>query len=111
MARFSGEIGYATAIEISPGTWDEVITEKKYCGDVTRVAKRDSEGVSVNDSISVMHSISVVADELTKNFLAIRYIRWMGVLWKVREVEVQHPRLVMRLGDVYNGPVGTPESS
>jgi hypothetical protein len=34
----------------------------------------------------------------------------MGTLWTLSNVEVQSPRLVLRLGGVYNGPTpdGTP---
>jgi hypothetical protein len=28
----------------------------------------------------------------------------MGVRWTVQDVTVEHPRLILRLGEVYNGP-------
>ena len=50
--------------------------------------------------------ISIVADPYAnENFFAIRYVQWMGTLWKVTEVEVQSPRLLLRLGGKYNGPI------
>ena len=59
----------------------------------------------VNDDITVQNSISIVADAYAfEHFFAIRYIRWAGTLWKVSDVEVQRPRLILRLGGVYNGP-------
>jgi hypothetical protein len=39
-----------------------------------------------------------------EHFFAIRYVEWAGVLWTVSMVEVQSPRLLLRLGEVYNGP-------
>jgi hypothetical protein len=39
-----------------------------------------------------------------ENFFAILYVEWMGALWTISEVEVQSPRLLLRLGKVYNGP-------
>lgn len=111
MARFFGEIGYGVPTETAPGVWQDVITEKSYYGDVIRNTKQNQEGQSVNLDISVSNSISIVADEYAgANFLAIRYIRWSGVLWMVSNVEVQHPRLVLRLGAKYNGPVAIPVS-
>lgn len=111
MARFFGEIGYGVSVESVPGMWQDVITEKAYYGDVIRNTKQNQEGQSVNNDISVSNSISIVADEYAgEHFLAIRYIRWLGVLWTVSSVEVQHPRLVLRLGAKYNGPVAAPVS-
>lgn len=111
MAKFYGEIGYGEAVETGPGVWQDTITEYKARGDVLRNTRRLSEGSSVNDDISVNNSISIVMDAYAReHFFAIRYIRWMGSLWKVTEVEVQAPRLLLRLGGVYNGPTAAPST-
>jgi hypothetical protein len=105
MAKFHGEIGYGESVEVSPGVWRDVITERSYFGDVIRNTRRLDEGQSLNDDLSVNNSISIVADAYAnKHFFAIRYIRWAGTLWNVSDVEVQSPRLLLRLGGVYNGP-------
>ena len=112
MARFYGEVGYGATAESAPGVWDDVITEKKYRGDVVRNTRRYSEGESVNDDLSVSNSISIVADDYAlEHLFAIRYVKWSGVLWKVQTVEVQRPRLLLRLGGVYNGPKAPTPSS
>lgn len=109
MAKFRGEIGYGENVEIRPGVWEDVITEMVYSGDVVRNSRRLQEREKVNDDLSVGNSISIVADAyLSEHFFAIRYIRWQGALWKVDDVQVQSPRLLLRLGGVYNGPVGNP---
>lgn len=105
MAKFYGAIGFGHAIETSPGVYEDVITEKLYYGDVHRNSRQAQENGNVNLDITVQNSISIVADAYaTENFFAIRYIAWMGELWVVSNVEVQRPRLVLRLGGVYNGP-------
>lgn len=105
MARFSGEIGYGESVETSPGLWEDVIVEKTYFGDVIRNTRKLQDGSKVNDDLSVQNSISIVADAYAgEHFFAIRYIRWAGALWKVSDVEVQSPRLLLRLGSKYNGP-------
>lgn len=105
MAKFYGEIGYGESIEVRPGVYEDVITEKKYYGDVVRNTRKLSEGESVNNDLSVNNSIEIVADAYAnEHFFAIRYIQWAGTLWKVSEVEVRSPRLLLRLGGVYNGP-------
>lgn len=112
MARFFGEIGYAdAAVETAPGVWTEQLVEYSYFGDVVRNTRRLQDGESVNDNITVSNSISIVADAYAnEHFFAMRYVRWQGALWKVSDVEVQHPRLILRLGGVYNGPAGTAAS-
>lgn len=105
MAKFYGEIGYGESVEKAPGVWADDIIEKKYYGDVVRNTRKLSEGVDTNLDITVNNSISIVADAYAnEHFFAIRYIRWMGSLWVVSDVDVQPPRLILRLGGVYNGP-------
>lgn len=110
MAKYSGKVGYGpTTVETAPGVWNEVIVERDYVGDILRNTRKLQSGESVNDDLSVNNSISIVADAYAnENFFAIRYVQWMGALWKVTEVEVQSPRLLLRLGGVYNGPVAAP---
>lgn len=112
MARFFGEIGYGESVEkpAGSGVYVDHITEREYYGDVIRNTRRLEEGEGLNKDISVGNSISVVADEYAnEHFHAIRYIRWAGALWEVTSVEVRAPRLILNLGDVYNGP--TPDSN
>jgi hypothetical protein len=105
MAKFYGTIGYGESVEKAPGVWEDEITEKSYFGDVIRNSRQLKNGEGVNDDLSVGNSISIVADAYAnEHFFAIRYINWAGALWKVANVDVQSPRLVLRLGGVYNGP-------
>jgi hypothetical protein len=107
MAKYYGQIGYAETQETRPGIFKEVITERNYYGDVLRNARRLESGEKINDDVVVNNSLSVVADPYAyEHFFAIRYVRWMGTLWKVTNVEVQSPRLILTIGGVYNGPTG-----
>lgn len=113
MARFYGVVGYSgESIEISPGVWEDEIVEFHYYGDVLRNTRRLQNGENVVDDLSVNNSISIVADAYAnEHFFAIRYIKWAGALWTVVEVDVQSPRLLLRLGEIYNGPkVGSSNS-
>jgi hypothetical protein len=104
MSKYCGKIGYATATETSPGIWTEVITERRYYGDVTRLSRRLENGDRLNSNVNISHSISIVADGYAyDNILALRYAEWMGTKWKVTDVEVQRPRMILTLGGVYNG--------
>lgn len=105
MAKFYGKVGYAETIETSVGVWSEVMTERAYYGDVIRNVRRLENGMSINDNVVVNNIISIVADPYAyEHFFAIRYVRWMGTIWKVTNVEVQSPRLILTIGGVYNGP-------
>jgi hypothetical protein len=107
MARFSGKVGYGEPIESSPGVWNNEITEYPYYGDVIRNARSlEQPGTpQLNANITVVNSISIVADAYAReHFHLIKYVEWSGSLWTVDSVEVQAPRLILRLGTVYNGP-------
>lgn len=107
MAKFFGRIGYGESVEQSPGVWVDQIVEREYYGDVVRNTRQLTQGENVNPDISVGNSISIVADAYANDhFFAIRYVEWAGALWTVTDVEVQRPRLLLRLGEVYNGPTG-----
>lgn len=108
-SRFCDAVGFATSTESAPGVWEDVISEKVYRGNVVRNTRRLQEGVGVNDDITVSNSISIVADPYaSKHIFAMRYVKWAGTLWTVTDVEVQSPRLILRLGEVYNGPRAAP---
>lgn len=107
MARFGGKIGFGESAEnpAGSGVWKDVITEFTYFGDVVKNARRLQEGEKVNNDITLENSISVVADEFAnEHIFAMRYVEWRGQRWTVSKVEVEHPRLILRLGGVYNGP-------
>jgi hypothetical protein len=108
MTRFYGRIGYGGTVETEQGVWVDDIVEKSYFGDVIRNARNLREGENLNADLSVQNSISVVADAYAnEHFFNIRYVEWAGVLWTVSTVEVQSPRLILSLGEVYHGPTPT----
>ncbi len=107
MAKFYGTVGYAETQETRPGINEEIVTERNYAGDVFRNTRKLEAGESINDNVVVNNSISIVAAPYAyKHFFAIRYVKWMGAVWKVTNVEVQSPRLLLTIGGVYNGPTG-----
>lgn len=105
MARFFGRVGYGESVETEPGVWVDGIIEHSYYGDVVQNMRNLREGENLNSDLSVQNSISIVADAYANDhFHAIRYVEWAGTLWTISNVEVQSPRLLLRLGEVYNGP-------
>ena len=103
MAKFYGKIGYIETVEIEPGLWVEQITEHSYYGDVLQNFRKLENSGSVNDNVNVSNRISIVADPYAnEHFYAMRYVEFMGTKWKISNVEVQRPRLILSIGGVYN---------
>lgn len=108
MARFYGKVGFGQTEDQGHGVHVDVVTYRMYQGDVVRNARINRDDQKVNDDLAVSNSISILSDShANEHFFAIRYVDWAGTLWKVTDVEVQSPRLILRLGGVYNGPPGT----
>lgn len=103
MAKFYGKIGYIDSVESEPGYWEEKPVEREYYGDITRNTSRYQNGGQVNEDIVINNILSIVADPYAnENFQHMRYVVWMGAKWKITNVEVQYPRLILTLGGVYN---------
>ena len=104
MAKYYGLIGYAETVETAPGVWKEQITERVYYGDVIRNSRRLQSTEHLNDDINISNQISIVADPYAiNNFHSMPYDEFMGAKWKMSDIEVQYPRLLLTLGGVYNG--------
>lgn len=120
MAKFHGEIGYADSKEVTipgtvteedpepepikTGTWVDEISERIYYGDIISESKQWSTGEKANDNLNINNRISIVADDFANaNFSAMRYVKWSGVYWKISDIKIQRPRLILTLGGVYNG--------
>jgi hypothetical protein len=106
--RFSGAVGYATSTETAPGVWRDVIEEKMYIGDVVRDTRRlDQSSLAppaLNANIALGNSFSILADPYAyDNFMNMRYIRWNGDNWTITLVEIKRPRLILTVGDLWNG--------
>ena len=101
--KWYGEIGYGITKETRPGVWLPVTHERFYYGDVTRNTRMLQSANQANDDIKITNMVSIVADPYaTDHFHEIRYVKYMGTKWKVTNVEVQYPRLILTLGGVYN---------
>ena len=104
MAKFYGKIGYAETLKTAPGVYEDKITEREYFGDLIRNTRRLQSSDKVNDDINISNEISIVSDPFAiQNFHSMRYVEFMGAKWKITNVEVQYPRLILTIGGLYNG--------
>lgn len=105
MAKYYGIVGFCKSVEKRPGVWDDQVVERKYRGDVIRINQRWQPAQKVNDDLVINNQISIISDPYAfENLYAIKYVCLTGVKWKVSNVEVQYPRLILSIGGVYNGP-------
>lgn len=122
--RFSGKVGYVIPVERviegyedqHSGIFDEIINEKKYSGDVLRDYSSWNNSSQINGSPILHNDISIIADQFAyQNFQWIRYIHYMNADWAVTSIEVQRPRLLLKIGGLYNATDqqtdGTPEAT
>ena len=104
MARWFGKIGYAESVETVPGVHKEQISERSYYGDVNRNTRRLESSGNLNDNVNVTNEISIVADAYAElNFHMMRYVEFQGIRWKIVNIQVVRPRLILTLGGLYNG--------
>lgn len=104
MNRWYGRIGFAESVEIRKGYFKNEIIEKKFYGEIKRVAIRSENSESIIDDVNVTNQISIIADSFALNsFHKIKYIEFYGALWKVTSVDIQAPRLILTIGGLWNG--------
>lgn len=104
--KWFGRIGFTCESENTYGIVTNPVIERQYFGDVLQNYKRDLNN-QVNTNFNVSNRISVVADPFaSENFHRIAYITFMGAKWRVHSVDVQWPRLILDLGDVYKEDEG-----
>ena len=108
MAKIYSVIGFGGTVETRPGVREDVIRERKFFGDVLYPSRQFRESDKVNADAYTGTQLSFVIDDwAAENIFAIRFVEWHGEMWFVKSLSVERPRLILRLGDVYNGPRAT----
>lgn len=104
MAKWYGNIGFTNTMETDPGIWEDEIVERPYFGDVINEQWKRQPSGGVNDDINVANRISIVADPYAMDHCStITYVEFIGAKWKVSDINVQYPRLILNLGGIWNG--------
>lgn len=105
MAKWYGQIGFTVTEEIEPGIWaDNEVVIRSYFGDVISNQWLRQTSGEVNDNIKISNQISVIADPYAVNHLSsMTWIEFSNEKWKISKVDVQYPRLIISLGEVWNG--------
>jgi hypothetical protein len=103
MTRFFGKVGYTQSVR-EDGVSRDVITEREYYGDELRSLRYFRDSNSILGEVTQQTRISVMADAYAlENYEDIRYLIKAGTPWTVESAEPDRPRLILTLGDKYNG--------
>ena len=112
MAKYYGNIGFATQVETSPGIWEDSIEERPYKGDVLQSGRRWDPAENINDNFNITNKFSIVSDVfLYSHIPALRYLEYMGTKFKITNVSLDRPRVEISVGGVYVSGESTSESS
>lgn len=104
MAKFYGPIGYAETNQTTPGVWKESIIEKNYYGDIIKNSGQIRSSGQVNEDLQISSQISIISDPYAvSNYQNVRYVTMNGAKWRVTNIDIQYPRMVLTLGGLYNG--------
>lgn len=104
MAKFYGKVGFVKTEETTPGVYTEVTTEQTYYGDVQKDRRSYQTSEKTNDDLTISNEISILADTYAiENFQWMKYVEYLGALWKITNIEIKYPRLALTIGGVYNG--------
>ena len=102
MARLHTNIGFTDTVETTPGVWEDVVIERPYYGDIIRNARRITLTDKINSDVSISNEFSIVADGYaTDNIFHMRYIWFKGAKWRITDVQVEYPRIILTVGGLY----------
>lgn len=106
MNKWAGAIGFTKTVksENKRSVWDEEITEKPYRGDILRNYRRNEhQQDGRNDDFTLNNQISVLSDTfMLENLQYMKYVTWMNSKWTISSIEIQHPRVILEIGGIYN---------
>jgi hypothetical protein len=110
MARFFGQVGYATRTQTAPGVMSDSIVERSYYGKYLNQTVSDSGTEQVHPDRDLSSRIAIVADAFARgNYRNIKYVRdEEGVVWEVTSRQLKRPRLILSTGGVYSGRTAEP---
>lgn len=111
MARYYGKIGFLSKEVESqdrPSRYIPVMEERYYAGELWKNYVKQQAADKLVDDFGINNDISIIADAYAlNNFSSMKYVEFMGTLWEVKSVTVEHPRLRISFGGVYHGPTAS----
>jgi hypothetical protein len=107
VAKWSGKIGFAETVLGDDDVSRTTIVEKKYRGDVLQDTRKWDDSEKINGDITINNRISVVArDYMLTHLQYMRYVTWQGAKWRISNISVAFPRVILSIGELYNETEG-----
>lgn len=103
--KWYGVIGYEAGVEeTAPSVYTQQMREAACFGDVLEWGRGVSGADEVNDDMTLRNRLSILAvPQAVPELSAIRYASFGGALWKVTDIKVEAPRLILTLGGAWHG--------
>lgn len=102
--RFYGPVGFVSTVIDDYGVATEVVTEKKYYGDVLILGYRLDDNQVVNRDIQLSNRVSLLADQYAfENASYIAYVTIAGTKWAVSSIAYEDKRIVCSFKGIYRG--------
>ena len=100
--KWCGKLGFVSTQETSPGVYKQRVVEKTYKGFVTKNNRTIKYEQVVNESPSMNININIYINPyLQDNIYSIKYLTYMHKKWKITDIEIQYPRVNLRIGGLY----------
>lgn len=99
------KIGYKVTKPKSEGSdiYIDDIEELDYYADILDNSKKWETSDSINDDITISNKISIISNPFCMNNLGnIAYVIFLGAKWKVKDIKIQFPRIILSVGGLYN---------
>ena len=106
MAKYYDDIGFVITSEslTEPSVYETTVTKVKVFGEVLKYEVRTENPGKVNDDVNINNQISIIATPyIIANLGNLAFVKFMGNYWKVKSYTVNHPRILIYLGGLYDG--------
>lgn len=106
MGKYHDKIGFVIPKTVNGRTVFEPVEVSAY-GEMTQYNfKWNSDQTQLNDQIRLNNVLSIVCKPfLIQNLTYLKYVWYQGTRWSISNVQISHPRLILNIGEAYNGPV------
>lgn len=106
MARAAVIIGSSKPMTEVPddGIARDEYVERKFRATVTRLNNNMVSSGDVIDNLKMDMNFQIKMDKWTyENFQWLRYLVYNGAKWKITNVQVQRPNMIVQVGGIFNG--------
>lgn len=100
--KYLGEVGFIINEQTEPGVWKSQEVTQEVRGDIIQNTVSWQEGDKINADVKFQNRISVVLTNFVmRNMMALRWITYNGVRFKISKIELKPPRMIFTMGDEY----------